>query len=134
MKNLNDIQKIITEIGEKIDAPKSLLTVFSSPQPDAAPYIKTDDNQYLYIIEERGKKIKIQSTESFDLLIYWLVKDIVFYLSTEYELNNRQENKDSRRIIFEHELQLFRKINTKWSKRREEEIESTLSKAPYEDM
>jgi len=134
MKNLNDIQKIITEIGEKIDAPKSLLTVFSSPQPDAAPYIKTDDNQYLYIIEERGKTIKIQSTESFDLLIYWLVKDIVFYLSTEYELNNRQENKDSRRIIFEHELQLFRKINTEWSKRREEEIKSTLSKAPYEDM
>lgn len=134
MKNHRDIQKIITEIGEKINAPKSLLTVFSSPQPDAAPYIKTDDNKYFYIIDERGKIIKIQSTESFDLLIYWLVKDIVFYLSTAYELNNRQPNKDSRRIIFEHEIQLFKKINPEWSKRREEEIKTTLSKAPYEDI
>ena len=133
MKSLKEIQKIITEIGEKIGAPKNLLTISSSPQPDAAPYIKTNNNEYLYIIEERGNTIKIQSTESFDLLLYWLVKDIVFSLSTEYELNNRKNNKDSRRIIFEHELQLFRKINSEWLQRREEEIQATLRNAPFED-
>lgn len=133
MKNLNEIQKIITEIGKKIDAPKNLLTIFSSPQSDAAPYIKTNNNEYLYIIEERGNTLKIKSTDDFDLLLYWLVKDIVFSMSTEYELNHRHENKDSRRIIFEHELQLLKKINNEWLKRREGEIENTLNNAPYED-
>ncbi|WP_159917524.1 Imm63 family immunity protein [Pantoea sp. 18069] len=134
MKTINEIQKIIIEIGKIINSPKELLTVFNSPQPDGTPYINTNNNQYHYIIEERGNIFQKKSTDSLDLLIYWIVSDIVFDISVEYELNHRKENKDSRRLIFEHELHLFKKINNAWYEKRKKEIEITLINAPYEDI
>lgn len=133
MKNIKEIQKIVKEIGEKLNSPKELLTVFNSPQPDGKPYISTEDYLYHYTSEERGIIFEEKITDDFDLLLYWIVSDIVFNMATQYELKNRIKNKDCRRLIFQHELQLFKHLRNDWHEKRRKEIESTLIDTPYND-
>lgn len=133
MKNANEIKNIIIKYGKIIESPKNLLKVFTDPQPDGAPYIKISQNQYHYIIEERGNILQERKTESLDLLIYWIINDIIFKISTAYELEHRKKAKDSRRLIFEYELYLFEKTKTEWYDRKKQEIEKTLIDSPYQD-
>lgn len=133
MKSINEIQNIILEYGKKINSPKELLRVFKDPQPDGRPYITISSNYYVYTIEERGHVFQELKTDNLDTLLYWLMKDIIFEISTEHELNHREEHKDSRREMFKQQLDLFKKIKEEWYEKRKKEIENTLINSPYHD-
>ena len=109
-----DIQRKVYEYGEIISAPKNLLTIFPSSQLDAHPYISISNDQYYYIVEERGRLLECRETSDIDLLLYWIMSDIVFNLSCQYELTNRVEGIDSRRLIFKKEVELFQLLSNKW--------------------
>ena len=104
MLNFNEIQEKIYEYGSIINAPKDVLKIYPSPQPDGTPYIKINNNEYLYIVEERGMELERRRTANIDVLLYWIMSDVIFFLASQYELENRAKGFDSRRLIFKKEI------------------------------
>jgi hypothetical protein len=107
------------------------MTVRSSATGFGDPHIEIDDRGYHYIIRERGREHERRTTEEFDELLYWLMADITFQIAVDYELHHRVPNQDFRRLLFETQLNLLKKINADFHKRRKEEINEFLIDAPY---
>lgn len=133
MLNFNEIQEKVYEYGAIIDAPKELLKIFPSPQSDGSPYIQVNSNEYLYIIEERGVELECRVTTNIDVLLYWIMSDIVFFLANEYEVKHRLEDADNRRLMFKKQIELWGYLNEDWAKTAENQINKILVDAPYFD-
>lgn len=132
MLNFNEIQEKMYEYGRIINAPKDVLKIYPSPQSDGTPYIQIN-NEYFYIVEERGMELERRRTANIDMLLYWLMSDVIFFLACKYELENRVKGFDSRRLIFKKEIELFRILKKDWANITEERINRILEKAPYND-
>ncbi len=133
MLNFNEIQEKIYEYGSIINAPKDILKIYPSPQPNGIPYIQINNNEYLYIVEERGIELERRRTANIDVLLYWIMSDVIFFLATQYELENRIENFDNRRLIFKKEVELFKVLKKDWANITEVRINKILEESPYND-
>lgn len=133
MLNFNEIQQKIYEYGSIINAPKDILKIYPSPQPNGVPYIQINNNEYLYIVEERGMELERRRTANIDVLLYWIMSDVIFFLATQYELENRIENFDNRRLIFKKEVELFKVLKKDWANITEVRINKILEESPYND-
>lgn len=100
---------------------------------DGSAFVKIDKQGYHYITEERGVMIEHKITIDYKELLYWLLSDIIFTQASKYELENRIETQDFRRILFSKEIELFRKLNEKWALCKEKEIDEILKENPYVD-
>jgi len=90
-----------------------------------------ENGEYHYVSMERGNEIKhYTSNDSFEIL-YYIFKDITFRLAQDYELHHRLSGEDSRKIIFNKQLELLEKIHKKYRELRELEIDKILDKYPY---
>ena len=133
MLNFNEIQEKIYEYGSIINAPKDVLKIYPSPQPDGTPYIKINNNEYLYIVEDRGMELERRRTANIDVLLYWIMSDVIFFLASQYELENRAKGFDSRRLIFKKEIELFKVLKKEWGNITETRINQILEETPYND-
>lgn len=133
MFSFNEIQEKVYEYGSIINAPKEALKIFPSPQPDGIPYIQTNDNEYFYIVEERGVELERRRTINIDVLLYWIMSDIIFILASQYEIKYRIEGVYNRRLIFKKEVELFRILKSDWGDVTEARINKILEEAPYND-
>ena len=80
MLNFNEIQEKIYEYGSIINAPKDVLKIYPSPQPDGTPYIKINNNEWvnklfstsrLYINKPVPNSIKEAPSEGWKELPTW---------------------------------------------------------------
>ena len=55
-------------------------------------------------------------------------------MACNYELKNRSEDKDCRRIMFEKQEELLGILNDVWKQKRKEEHRSILEKHPFDDL
>lgn len=133
MLDFNGIQEKVYEYGAVIDAPKELLKIFPLPQTDGSPYIQVVRNEYHYIVEERGLELEHRVTTNVDILLYWIMSDIVFNLANRYELKYRVEGIDNRRLLFNKKIELLRSLNLNWGRIAEMEVNEILKEAPYRD-
>jgi hypothetical protein len=85
---------------EKINAPKHLLSVRTTSDRFGSPYIEINKNGYNYVVSESGVEFKREQTKNISVLLYWIFKDIVFSIASDYELEQRNPNEDSRRQLF----------------------------------
>lgn len=89
-----------------------------------------------YHIEGVGDRGGVVSRET-----YKNVTDVCFALceyaattaAIEYEVHNREENRDSRRIIFAKQLEVLHEIDFNFYLKGKSRIEEILSKNPYND-
>jgi hypothetical protein len=130
--SLATIRKKVREYGKKINAPKNLLSVRSTTDGFGTPHIEIDKNGYNYVIWERGREHERKTTKDFHRLIYWIFKDIVFKIASDYELDHRNPNEDFRRLLFSKILELFEILDKQWFIWEKEDIESILKENPYE--
>ena len=61
------------------------------------------------------------------------MSDIIFFMASQYELENRAKGFDSRRLIFKKEVELFRVLKKEWANITETRINQILEEAPYKD-
>ena len=126
------IRKKVREYGKKVKAPKKILTVLSTTDGFGTPHIEIDKNGYNYVIWERGREHKRKTTKDLHKLLYWIFKDIVFKIASDYELNHRNPKEDFRRVLFSKVLELFEILDKQWFIWEKEDIESLLKENPYE--
>ncbi|MEJ2294250.1 MAG: Imm63 family immunity protein, partial [Candidatus Lokiarchaeota archaeon] len=65
-------------------------------------------------------------------LLYWIFKDIVFEMASDYELNHRKPEEDFRKLLFNKDLALFEKLDNQWYVWEKEDIDNILKENPYE--
>ncbi|MDR0348690.1 MAG: immunity 63 family protein, partial [Tannerella sp.] len=59
---------------------------------------------------------------------------ITFSMSCDYELENRIEDKDSRRMIFDKQEELLGKLDETWKERKHGEYQQILKSYPFDDL
>lgn len=89
------------------------------------------NDKYHYIVMERGRIYKHYESEVLDDILYPMFKDITSSLAQKFELKNRIEGEDFRKIMWKKQLELLGKINEKFVDMRKREIEEVLKIAPY---
>lgn len=133
MKSLSEIKAEVTRLAQVLGASSNGLPTYGHTRDSAYPHIEVDDDHYHYVIVERGQELERKSTSDFDELLYWIFADTTHSLAFAYELKNRLEDQDCRRIAFPKQVELLRLISPQMAARRANEIEEILARAPYDD-
>lgn len=135
MKTLTEIQNITEDLAASINAPTYLLPTFDTPIGDATPNIEVDHlGQYHFVISERGTEYERKITSNLHDLLYWIFSSVTSAMAGDYELKNRNEKKDSRRIMFEKQEELLGLLNKDWQNKERREHQSILINYPFDDL
>jgi hypothetical protein len=133
MIEATEVQKIIYEYGERASIPRSLLILPTAPVGDGSPHLEISDGMYHLIYSERGFEFGRKSSAEIDDLLYWFFDDVCSNVSFGYELENRIEGQDCRRIAFSRKQELLRAIKSEWEERVALDIREILKNNPFED-
>lgn len=128
--SLEEVRNLVIDKANKINAPQYNLPTFGVNEDFARPEIRIKKNGYHYVILEKGQEIKHQVTKNLDELLYWTFKDITFEMACDYEVRNRIEGQDFRRLLFNKQLELINLISEEFSRLLKTEIEVILKRAP----
>ncbi|WP_462409856.1 Imm63 family immunity protein [Neobacillus sp. Marseille-QA0830] len=132
-KSLEEIKELIERHAQSIHAPLHLHPTYGYSQDFARPHIEVDQKGYHYIIVERGVELKRVTTEELDELLFHVFDGITFSMALDFELDNRDNTQDFRRILFKKQEELLGIINKEWAVRKEREHEQILGRHPYSD-
>lgn len=133
MLNIEEIRNKIKNIGAIIGAPDVLLYVRVVPVGDGTPYIEIRESEYHYVISERGCEFSREIFLDDDDILYKITSKIVTRMALDYELQNRIDSQDFRRIYFSKEIELMDQICPEWGAKKKAEIKETLRNSPYSD-
>lgn len=75
-----------------------------------------------------------KKTKSEDELLCWIMSDFIYKVAFLYELENRVENIDGRRIALNKVLDLMGSISDEWRLKAQSEIDEILAKNPYTEV
>ncbi len=131
MQSIEEIRADVLALGEKISTPERLLVLHDKPNSDGTPYLEISNERYSYISSERGYEIFRVETDSLDEILYLIFSRITKRIATDYEISCRVPDQDSRKILFEKQLELLGVLNPEWKKIREREIAEILQRSPY---
>ena len=129
------IRKKVNELAKKIDAPANLLPTYRFSSGNTLPLIEIDKQGRLhYVLIERGAEFERRTTENLDELLYWIFSGIATSMAFKYELKNRIEDKDCRRIAFDKQIELLSVLNENWGRKEHEEHLQILESHPFDDL
>ena len=131
--SFSEIQKKVKCLGKSVGIPENDLHIFLSSPGDGRPHISYDNGLYNYIYAERGVEFFRKTTGSKEELFYWIISDFIYKVAFQYELENRVENRDGRRVAFNKVLDLMGVISDEWRLRAQKEIDDILAKNQYTD-
>ena len=133
MKSLSEIKAEVTRLAQVLGASDNDLPTYGHTRDYAYPHIEVDEEHYHYVIVERGQELERNSTTDFEELLYWIFADTTHSLAFAYELKNRVEDHDCRRIAFPKQIELLGLISPHMAARCTKEIEQILASTPYND-
>ncbi len=133
MQNINYISEKVKKMGELIGAPKEFLTVYAGPVGDGTPYVEIKGGKYFFVSSERGYEVFRKKATNEDEILYLVFKDVAWKMASDFELRNRVQGKDCRRVIFSKIIEIMSEVNAGWGNKVEKEINQTLERSPYKD-
>jgi len=133
MKSLRDIETAVAALARHIGASSQDLPTYGISHDLGRPHVEVENVLYHYVVMERGEELERRSTESYDELLYWIFSDVTHNLAFSYELRNRVEDQDCRRIAFPKQIELMKQIGPAMSTQLEGDIADILRRAPYDD-
>lgn len=96
--------------------------------------IYVDGNGYHFVEMERGKINKQIDCIKEEDILFIVFSKITFALASEFELEHRRANEDSRRQLFAKQLELLKSIDYGFAKRRKKRIDEILRIYPFHDI
>lgn len=132
--SLNEIKAEVKLLAAQVGVPTDLLPTYGYSNDGARPHIEVDSLGYHYVVVERGQELSRMTTTDLDELLYHVFGDLTFGLACKYELEQRVENQDSRRLIFKHQVELLSILSPEWGELKAQEHEKILEQHPYDDQ
>jgi hypothetical protein len=133
MKTLQDIETDVAALAPRIGAAGQDLPTYGISHDFGRPHVEVDNVLYHYVVVERGEERERRSTVRYDELLYWIFRDVTHQLAFSYELRNRVQDQDCRRIAFPKQIELMKQIGPTMGMRLEKDIADILRRAPYDD-
>lgn len=133
MKSLRDIETDVAALAIRIGASAQDLPTYGTSQDFARPHIEVEHGFYHFVIVERGVERDRRFSDNYDDLLYWIFSGVTHSLAFSYELHNRIEDQDCRRIAFPKQIELMRRIDPALAERLKADIAEILQRAPYDD-
>lgn len=96
-------------------------------------YVYTNENGYNYLFTERGTTRTHNISNDLFEIVYLVIENIVFDVALKYATENREENKDFRRKLFEKEKELWSILDEKGYLKKCLDIKNILEKNPFLD-
>jgi hypothetical protein len=133
VKTLRDIEADVAALARRIGGSEPDLPTYGISQDFGRPHIEVEQGFYCYVVMERGQELERRLTDDYDELLYWIFRDATHSLAFAYELRNRVEDQDCRRIAFPKQIELMEQIGSTLGERLERDITDILRCAPYDD-
>jgi len=127
---LETLKNSINVLAEKVNAPKNLLPPINCIQEGNSVELDEFNNLY-YVISERGD-VERSLMMDLDELLYHVFSDITFIMSMHFELNNRKDGQDVRRIMFQKQEELLGQLKNEWKDKVKKEHDYILGYAPFQ--
>ena len=133
--SLEDIVEMIAKLASRINAPSYLLPTYNFPRRNVTPHIEVDDDGYMfYMFIEREIEFDKEKFDNIDDFLYRIFSGVTFSMAVKYELKNRIEDKDYRRMIFAKQVELLGQLNEIWAERGRAKHLLSLKKVPFDDI
>jgi hypothetical protein len=133
--SIDDIKTKVDELSKKINVPDSYLPTYGQMKYDAHPYIEIDDLGFVYyVVSERGTEFERKKARDIGDILYWIFERVTFRMAFDFELKNRIEDQDCRRIAFNKQEELLRMLDKKWEQMVVEDHKKILLSAPFDDL
>ena len=97
------------------------------------PHIEIDSRGFHYVVVERGNELSRITTPDLDELLYHVFSAITFGLAGRYEVQHRVRGKDTRRIMFDRQIELLAQLSPTWAERRLKQQGEILVEHPFVD-
>lgn len=133
MLKLFEIEIKVNELAQKIGAPPNILPTYGYSEQTARPHVEVSAWAYYYVVAQSGQEVSRYATVEVDQLLYMIFANVTFALSCSYELENRRENQDIRRLVFQHQVELLTQLSPQWGERMLLEQVQILKQAPFDD-
>lgn len=133
MKTLREIEVDVTALGKLIGASAQDLPTYGASRDFGYPHVEVTNGFYHYVVVERGLELERHSTADYKDLLYWVFESASHNLAFSYELKNRIEDQDGRRIAFPKQIELMKQLSPEMGERMEASIAEILSRVPYDD-
>ncbi len=133
MLKLFEIEIKVNELAQKIGAPQNILPTYGYSEQTARPHVEASSWAYYYVVAQSGQEVSRYPTLEVDQLLYKIFVDVTFALSITYELENRTENQDIRRLVFQRQVELLTLFSPQWGQRQTQEQAQILKQAPFDD-
>ena len=111
------IKSKIENLASRINAPKEYLPTYGFSEDFAKPHIEVNDNEFHWVVVERGQELERRQTTDEKELLFWVFDSVTFEMATRLELENRNENEDFRIQLFKIQEELIGEINSDYSDR-----------------
>jgi hypothetical protein len=129
-----EIRETVNQLAEKINASECVPLYFDDYVDFGHPHIEIDHKGFHLVYVERGNEQKRKTTHDLNELYFWIFEGITFGMAVHYELDNRVERQDCRRLIFKKQLELLEQLNLSWKERVELKIQKVLTRSPFDDL
>lgn len=126
MMNLTELEIEIKKIAKKINAPEQFLPTFGFTEGTARPHIEVYNNEYNYVINERGEEYERIKTNDFQELLYKVFSNVTFEMAVQHELANRINNEDFRIQLFQIQEDLLDRIDSTFSEKMKSKHDKIL--------
>jgi hypothetical protein len=135
MRTLKQIKSEVDRMAAIIEAAEcSALPTYGHSEDFARPHIEVDSGGYHFVVVERGQEQSRFATPDLDELLYLIFQTVTFSLACDYELAYRIASQDSRRLIFQWQIQLLSQLSQGWAQRKAEDHERVLREHPFDDF
>ncbi|WP_420148066.1 Imm63 family immunity protein [Spirosoma sp.] len=131
---LDDIKKRVDQLALIINAPSDLLPTYGYSRDSAYPHVEVDSSGHMhYVVVERGQELERKTTDQLNDLLYWIFTDVTFSMANDFEMKNRIESQDFRRILFKKQEELLGILSEEWQQKERDAHEKILINHPFTD-
>lgn len=134
MKTLPEIEAEINRLAVIVGASGYVLPTYGRTEDGAHPHIESDACGYHYVVVERGKELRRDTTHEFDMLLYHVFETVTFSLACDYELAHRIAGEDFRRLLFSQQIKLLSSLSSTWAERKSLKYDRILQQSPFNDQ
>jgi Immunity protein 63 len=112
VKTLRDIETEVAALARHLGAAGQDLPTYGISHDFGRPHVEVENALYHYVVMERGEELERRSTKSYDELLYWIFSDVTHKLAFSYEMMDRVEDQDCRRIAFPKQIEFMKQISS----------------------
>jgi hypothetical protein len=109
------------------------LPTYGRSEDLARPHLEVDSRGYHFVVVERGQELERLTSRDLDEILFRVFQTVTFGLASAYELANRVEGQDTRRLLFQKQVELLSRLSEQWGQRQARRHEDILRAHPFSD-